>query len=80
MGAFEAKTNLSRMLREVENEHEVFIIQRHNRSIAKLVPFTEESEYLDDADRVINGLREIRESQAPYDGSAGELRKEGRKR
>ncbi len=38
IGAFEAKTHLPRLLRRVE-AGERFVITRHNRPVAELIPF-----------------------------------------
>ena len=38
IGAFEAKTNLSRLLKRVE-AGERFVITKHNRPVAELIPF-----------------------------------------
>ena len=38
VGAFEAKTNLSRLLKRVQ-EGERFVITKHNRPVAELIPF-----------------------------------------
>lgn len=38
IGAFEAKTNLPRLLKRVE-AGERFLITRHNRPVAELIPF-----------------------------------------
>ena len=40
VGAFEAKTNLPRLLKRVQ-AGERFVITRHNRPIAELIPFRE---------------------------------------
>ena len=39
IGAFAAKTHLSRLLREVETQNEEITIRVHNRDVACLVPF-----------------------------------------
>lgn len=40
IGAFDAKTHLPRLLRRVE-EGERFVITKHNRPVAELIPFRE---------------------------------------
>ncbi len=40
VGAFEAKTNLPRLLKRVQ-AGERFVITRHNRPVAELIPFRE---------------------------------------
>ena len=41
IGAFEAKTNLLRLLKRVQ-AGERFVITRHNRPVAELIPFREQ--------------------------------------
>ncbi len=78
VGAFEAKTKLSELLRDVENLHEEIIIQKRNRNIARLIPYENDqpSGNLD----IIKGFRDIRESQKPLDQPLKDLVNEGRKR
>lgn len=78
VGAFEAKTKLSELLRDVENMNEEIIIRKRNRNIARLIPYenSQSSEELD----IINGFREIRKSQKPLDFPIKDLVNEGRKR
>ncbi|MDE0108027.1 MAG: type II toxin-antitoxin system prevent-host-death family antitoxin [Bryobacterales bacterium] len=40
IGAFDAKTHLPRLLRRVQ-EGERFVITKHNRPVAELIPFRE---------------------------------------
>lgn len=61
IGAFEAKTNLSSLLRRVENDKEEIIITRHNKKIARIIPY--EQEDMSGRSYIIEGLREIRERQ-----------------
>lgn len=78
VGAFEAKTKLSELLRDVENLNEEIIIQRRNRNIARLIPFEDDrpSGNLD----IIKGFRDIRKSQKSVDQPIKKLINEGRKR
>ena len=63
VGAFEAKTKLSQLLRSVEEHHEEIIIQKHNRNIARLIPFDEDGGEKPNKDTILGGLRKIREKQ-----------------
>ena len=78
VGAFEAKTKLSELLRDVENMNEEIIIRKRNRNIARLIPYEnyQSSEELD----IVNGFREIRKSQKPLDCPIKDLVNEGRRR
>jgi prevent-host-death family protein len=81
VGAFEAKTKLSKLLRDVEERHEEIIIMRHNRNIARLIPFDEDrSKGFSKAD-ILDGLKKIRESQTLLKSTEiEEMIDEGRKR
>ena len=46
VGAFEAKTHLSRLLQKVENDRERIIIERRGKKVAILIPFEEVEDYL----------------------------------
>ena len=64
IGVFEAKTHLSQLLTEVENDEE-FIIQRRGKSIAILQPYHQhKSEQMKKkGEQIISAFREIRNSQ-----------------
>ena len=78
VGAFEAKTKLSELLRDVENLNEEIIIQKRNRNIARLIPYENDlpSGNLD----IIKEFRTIREGQKALDQPIKDLINEGRKR
>ena len=61
VGMFEAKTNLSALVEEVEKGCQVFIITRHGKPVAKLVRAEPELTEEEMAQRreAIAGLREI---------------------
>ncbi len=76
IGAFEAKTHLPRLLRRVQ-EGERFIITKHNRPVAELIPFQPR-----DADRVraaIAGLKAFQQAHSLGGLSVREMIDEGRK-
>ena len=76
IGAFEAKTRLSQLLQRVQ-AGERFVITRHNRPVAELIPFQ-----LHDADKVRKAIEGIEAFQAAHrlEGlSVGEMIEEGRK-
>jgi len=76
VGAFEAKTHLSRLLRRVENGEE-FVIQVRGRSVAWLTPFEQGGERPTLAE-IIDEMRCIRaEVDGPVDIRA--LIEEGRR-
>jgi antitoxin (DNA-binding transcriptional repressor) of toxin-antitoxin stability system len=68
------------MLRNVDNHHEEYIIMRHNRKIARLVPYLPDKEYEETAERIASSLHSVREAQKPYTGSIKSLLGQGRKR
>jgi antitoxin (DNA-binding transcriptional repressor) of toxin-antitoxin stability system len=78
LGAFEAKTNLSSILHQVENDHEEYVITRYKKKVARLIPYQEESalsnEYL------IEGLKAIRNGLKKEKEGIKTLINEGRKR
>lgn len=79
IGAFDAKTHLSRILADIEATHEEYVIQRRGKNIARLVPY----DYYPPQSRaagVREGFQAVRESQKPYKGSVRSLIDEGRKR
>jgi prevent-host-death family protein len=59
VSAFEAKTKLSELLRETEQEGS-FIIFRRGKEVARLVPPVKEEEEVD-LKKVLSSFREIRE-------------------
>jgi antitoxin (DNA-binding transcriptional repressor) of toxin-antitoxin stability system len=80
INAFEAKTHLSRLLRDVEQYNQEIVIKRHNHCIACLVPYSshlsEETSALD----IISGLRSIRKDQPVNSASVTKFIADGRKR
>lgn len=59
IGAFEAKTHLPKLLQRVE-AGERFVITKHNRPVAELVPFgTQDSDKVQEA---IDGLKAFQET------------------
>ena len=83
IGAFEAKTNLSKLLAEVVNRKEEFIIQKRGINVAVLIPF-EEFNRKAETDRrksILDDCRAIRASATEGTvGSYKEWVEEGRKR
>lgn len=76
IGAFEAKTHLSRLLQRVQ-AGERFVITKHNRPIAELIPFQPK-----DPDKVrsaIAGLKAFQASHSLEGLSLRQLIEEGRK-
>lgn len=76
IGAFEAKTHLPRLLRRVQ-QGERFIITKHNRPVAELIPFQPH-----DSGKVraaIAGLKAFQETHSLDGLSVRELIEEGRK-
>lgn len=76
IGAFEAKTQLSQLLQRVQ-AGERFVITRHNRPVAELIPFQPH-----DADKVRKAIEGIKAFQATHrlEGlSVREMIEEGRK-
>lgn len=59
LGAFEAKTSLSKYLDAVEHPREEIIIQRHGKNIAKLIPYSDEGDEKKRT-RTWEGLRRVR--------------------
>lgn len=76
VGAFEAKTHLSELLRRAENGEE-FVIKRRGRPVARLIPYV--------ADDVAPGLAdlvgEMRKVRSQVDGTVSvvDLIREGRR-
>lgn len=75
IGAYEAKTHLSRLLERVEHG-ETFVITKHGREIAKLVPADQESA---DPDEVIAGLLGARNDVRRGHDSVRRMVDEGRR-
>jgi len=59
IGAFEAKTHLSRLLRETEKGSS-FIIRRRGRVVARLIPPADDAEEEKSIEELMAGLKEIR--------------------
>jgi len=78
VGAFEAKTHLSELLRRVEQRHEKIVIQRNGRRVAMLVPCERES-VTDRGEQSLREMRELRSRAKSAIGSIRELIDEGRK-
>ncbi len=78
VGAFEAKTHLSELLRRVETQHEKIIIKRRGKEVAMLVPF-ETEKGLDQKEWLMQEMRDIRSKTKPGPESIKELIEEGRK-
>lgn len=80
IGAFDAKTNLNRILHDVEEKKTVYTITRRGKPVAKLVPVEESDEEL--AQRVDSIVAMVRERRKKYNLSIDEIisaRDEGRK-
>ncbi len=76
IGAFEAKTHLPRLLRRVQRG-ERFVITKHNRPVAELIPFRpHDSDKVRDA---IAGLKAFQETHSLDGLSIRELIEEGRR-
>ena len=76
IGAFEAKTNLSRLLKRVQ-AGERFVIRKHNRPVAELIPFRPR-----DAERIRAAITRLKAFQKTHSLSGLSVRqmiKEGRK-
>ena len=76
VGAFEAEKNLSRLLKRVQ-EGEQFVITKHNRPVAELIPFRPR-----DAGRIrdaINSLKAFQETHGLAGLSVRRMIEEGRK-
>ena len=74
IGAFEAKTHLSRLLERVERG-ERFVITRHGKPVAELVPLLRRD--AEQTRRTIGSLRRMREVLARRGVSLDELVEEG---
>ncbi len=76
VGAFEAKTNLSRLLKRVQ-EGERFVITKHNRPVAELIPFRPR-----DAGKIrdaIDSMKAFQETHSLAGLSVRQMIEEGRK-
>ena len=76
VGAFEAKTNLSRLLKRVQ-EGERFVITKHNRPVAELIPFRPR-----DAGKIrdaIDSMKAFQETHSLAGLSVRQMIAEGRK-
>jgi prevent-host-death family protein len=76
VGAFEAKTHLSRLLDQVEGG-EAITITRHGKPVARLIPLTGPSR--DERRRTISELKKLRDGQTLGSLSVRELIEEGRR-
>ncbi len=77
IGAFEAKTHLPRLLRRVE-AGERFVITKHDRPVAELVPFqTRDTAKIQAA---IADLKDFQETHSLGGLSVRDIIEEGRKR
>lgn len=76
IGAYEAKTNLSALLERVENG-ERFVITRHGKPVAELVPASKR-----DSANIRRAIEELRHFQKGHrlGGSALSMVRKGRKR
>lgn len=75
VGAFEAKTRLSELLREAERGKS-FVIRRRGKAVARLVPPAKEEDR--DVDQILVSFREIRQ-RIPGKLKIRELIEEGRR-
>ena len=76
VGAFEAKTNLSRLLKRVQ-EGERFVITKHNRPVAELIPFRpRDTGKIRDA---IDSMKAFQETHSLAGLSVRQMIEEGRK-
>ena len=76
VGAFEAKTHLPQLLRRV-SQGERFVITRHNRPVAELIPFRPR-----DTARIraaIDGLKEFQKTHSLGGLSVRQMIEEGRR-
>ena len=78
VGAFTAKTNLSRLLHEVQSSNEEIIIRRHNRNVAYLGPIEKlnASQSVD----LVKEFSEIRDKTRGKRETVKSMVNEGRKR
>lgn len=76
IGAFEAKTRLSELLRETQRGKS-FVIRRRGKAVARLVPPADEGEAVD-LNKILAAFREIRK-RIPRIVKIRELIEEGRR-
>jgi len=76
IGAFEAKTRLSELLRETQRGKS-FVIRRRGKAVARLVPPADESEAVDRS-KILAEFREIRK-RIPGRVKVRKLVEEGRR-
>jgi prevent-host-death family protein len=76
IGAFEAKTHLSRLLDQVQRG-ETITITRHGKPVARLIPIAGSSR--DERQRAISELKRLRARQTLGGLTARELIDEGRR-
>jgi prevent-host-death family protein len=80
VGAFEAKTQLSRLLKEVEINHEEIVIQRHGSDIACIIPYERYAEKNGSLSGIVEAFSGIRKTQKKFGSPIKALVNEGRKR
>ena len=76
IGAFEAKTQLSQLLHRVQ-AGERFVITRHNRPVAELVPFQPHG--ADKVREAIDGMKAFQKTHRLEGLSVRDMIEEGRK-
>lgn len=77
VGAFEAKTHLSKLLEEVQQGEEV-LITRHGRAVARMLPM--QANHMEQRLRAIEQLRNFRSGKRLQGLTIQQLRDEGRQR
>ena len=81
VGAFEAKTHLSRLLQEINRDKQGVWITRRGVRLACLLPREEAERNSMEAGKIVEALREVREQQAKSPRvAAKKWIEEGRKR
>ena len=76
MGAIEAKTQLSQLLKRVQ-AGERFVITRHNRPVAELIPFNPHG--ADKVREAVEGLKAFQETHCLESLSVRDMIEEGRR-
>ena len=76
IGAFEAKTQLSQLLQRVQAE-ERFVIKRHNRPVAELIPFHPHA--ADKVREAIEGLKAFQDTHCLEGFVVRDMIEEGRR-
>ncbi len=76
IGAYDAKTNLSKLLERVE-KGERFVITKHGRPIAELAPVSTRDPHL--IERAIEELKSFQQKHSLKGDSIRDLLEEGRK-